>query len=244
MTYRVLVNGARGKMGQLAVATLEKQPQFELVGTLGREDDLRRAIADLQADIVVELTNATCVYENSLVIVEQNAHPVIGASGLLPEQITRLQTVCATKKLGGLIVPNFSIAAVLMIRFAAMAAAYLPDVEIIEAHHPQKIDAPSGTALKTAEMIASARDFKKNQSAQHEEKKEVRGKLYHEVPIHAIRISGVLARQQVLFGSIGETLSITHESIDRVSFMPGLIRACERVSGLDGLYYGLEHVLE
>ena len=243
MKCRVIVNGARGKMGSLACETINNHPAFELVASLGHGDDLQRTIIATKAQIVVELTRADCVYENSLTIIKNDVHPVIGASGLLPEQIKSLQHLCSEKKLGGIIVPNFSIAAVLMMRFAAEAAYFLPEVEIIEAHHQQKLDAPSGTAMKTAEMIAAARHDKKNKLMLKELLPGARGATYHDVNIHSLRLPGVLARQQVIFGNMGETLSITHDSIDRSSFMPGVILACEQVQKLNTLFYGLEHLL-
>jgi 4-hydroxy-tetrahydrodipicolinate reductase len=244
MQSRVIVNGAHGKMGTLACETINNHPDFQLVASLGREDNLQKAILDTKAQIVVELTRADCVYENSLIIIKNNAHPVIGASGLLPEQIHTLQELCAEKKLGGIIAPNFSIGAVLMMRFAAAAAHFLPEVEIIETHHQQKLDAPSGTALKTAEMIAAARRDKKNQLSLKELVQGARGATHHDVNIHSLRLPGVLARQQVVFGNTGETLTITHDSIDRASFMPGVILSCKRVQQIDRLYYGLEHLLD
>ena len=243
MKIRVIVNGARGKMGSLACETIGKHPSFELVAGLGRSDDLQTAIKETKAQIVVELTRADCVYANSLAIINHNAHPVIGTSGLLPLQIQKLQRLCVEKKLGGIIVPNFSIAAVLMMRFAAVAARFFPEVEIIEAHHQQKLDAPSGTALKTAEMIAEGRANKKNELPLKELVSGARGASYHDVNIHSLRLPGVLARQQVIFGHVGETLTIAHDSIDRSSFMPGLILACERVQQLNTLLYGLDPLL-
>jgi 4-hydroxy-tetrahydrodipicolinate reductase len=243
MKCQVIVNGARGKMGSLACETINNHPAFELVASLGQGDDLQSAMIETKAQIVIELTRADCVYENSLTIIKNNVHPVIGASGLLPEQIRSLQHLCSEKKLGGIIAPNFSIAAVLMMRFAAEAAYFLPEVEIVEAHHQQKLDAPSGTAMKTAEMIAASRRDKKNHLLLKELLPGARGATYHDVNIHSLRLPGLLARQQVIFGSIGETLSITHDSIDRSSFMPGVILACEQVQTLDKLYYGLEHLL-
>ena len=244
MKTPVIVNGAQGKMGRVACETLEQHPEFELVASLGRGDDLAQAIIDTQAQIVVELTRADCVFENSLTIINHGAHPVIGASGLLPEHIRTLEERSKAKHLGGIIVPNFSIAAVLMMRFAAVAARYLTEVEIIETHHQQKLDAPSGTAMKTAEMIAEARRNKKADLALKELVPGARGATHHGVNIHSLRLPGVLARQQVIFGNTGETLSITHDSIDRYSFMPGLILACKGVLHLDALYYGLEHLLD
>lgn len=244
MVSSVIVNGARGKMGSLACETIEDHPAFKLVARLSREDDLQTAILDTKAQIVIELTRSDCVYENSLTIIKNNAHPVIGASGLLPEHIKSLQALCEEKKLGGIIVPNFSIGAILMMRFAAAAAHFLPEVEIIEAHHQQKLDAPSGTALKTAEMIDAARHSTKNRLSLKEVLKGARGATHHQVNIHSIRLPGILAHQEVIFGNHGETLSITHNSIDRASFMPGVVLACERVQQLDTLYYGLEHLLD
>ena len=244
MQSRVIVNGAHGKMGSKVCETISNHPSFLLVAALGRDDDLQREIINTKAQIVVELTRADCVYENSLTIIKNNAHPVVGASGLLPEQIETLQMLCAEKKLGGIIVPNFSIAAVLMMRFAAAAACFLPEVEIIEAHHPQKLDAPSGTALKTAEMIAAARRGEKKQLPVRELVSGARGATHHNVNIHSLRLPGILARQQVIFGNTGETLTITHDSIDRDSFMSGVILACERVQDIDTLYYGLEYFLD
>ena len=223
MTLRVLVNGAFGKMGSIACQTLREHPDFEVIAGLGRQDDLKQAIAANNPDLVLELTRADCVYRNSLTIIEAGIRPVVGASGLNAEQIQHLKNRCEDQRLGGLIVPNFSIAALLMMRFAAQAAQHLQDVAIIEAHHPQKIDSPSGTALKTAALIA-----------EHQQKDPA------DIIIHSMRLPGVLARQEVFFGSPGETLSIVHNSLDRSCFMPGLILACQRVVSLNRLYYGLE----
>jgi 4-hydroxy-tetrahydrodipicolinate reductase len=239
---RIVVNGALGKMGQIASVTLAGHPDFELVDTLGREDNLRDSIVNTRADIVVDLTSADVVYQNALTIIEQGASPVIGTSGLLAEQITELRQRCDAQGLGGIVVPNFSIGAVLMMQFAAIAARYMPDVEIIEAHHPQKKDAPSGTAIKTADLIAKVRK-KKLPYACKEVLKGARGALSQNVAIHSLRVSGVLAEQEVLFGQTGETLSIMHRTNDRISFMPGLIIACQQVTSLKTLCYGLEHLL-
>lgn len=243
MQTRVIVNGAQGKMGTLACKTIQNHPDFQLVGALGREDNLRQTIAATKAEVVVDLTRADCVFDNSLGIIESGARPVIGASGLLDEQIRVLQDKCEAQNLGGIIAPNFSIAAVLMMRFAAEAAKFLPEVEIIETHHQQKLDAPSGTAMKTAEMIATARTAPNNELALHELVPGVRGGSHQGVKIHSLRLPGFLANQQVILGTQGESLTITHNSIDRASFMPGVILACQRVLRLNKLYYGLESLL-
>ncbi|QMT61737.1 4-hydroxy-tetrahydrodipicolinate reductase [Legionella sp. PC997] len=243
MLTRVIVNGANGKMGSMACETLNNHNEFELVAQLGKEDNLAQAIKDTQTQIVVDLTRADCVYQNTLTIINHGAHPVIGTSGLLPNQINELTAFCESRRLGGIIAPNFSISAVLMMIFAAKAAEYFPEVEIIEAHHQQKLDAPSGTALKTAEMIAAARKNPKNKLNLKELIPGARGGVHGEVNIHSLRLPGVIARQQVIFGSVGETLTITDDCIDRRSFMPGIILSCQKVLGLSTLIYGLEHLL-
>lgn len=241
--YRVIVNGAKGKMGSLACQTLSQHPEFELVGELTREDDLADAIANTNAQIVVELTQADVVYDNALTIIHHGARPVIGATGLVAEQIEELKKECGARHLGGIIAPNFSIGAVLMMTFAAKAAEYFSEVEIIESHHQQKLDAPSGTALKTADMIAKARRKPKNQIELRELIPGVRGGVQQEISIHSLRLPGLLARQDVIFGQLGETLTITHNTIDRACFMPGVVLACQKVMALDQLIYGLEHLI-
>lgn len=244
MPTRVIVNGANGKMGQFACSALTAAPDFELVAQLSREDSLQQAITALRPDIVVDLTCADTVFSNTSTIIESGARPVIGTSGLTPEQIALLTTRINQKQSGGIIVPNFSIAAVLMMRMAAEAARYLPDVEIIESHHTQKYDAPSGTALKTAELIAQARTNAPSAKTGHESLPGVRGGQHQGIPIHSVRLPGILARQEIWFGSPGETLQLTHNSLDRSCFMPGLLLCCKKVLHLNTLYYGLEHVLD
>ncbi|WP_133136441.1 4-hydroxy-tetrahydrodipicolinate reductase [Legionella rowbothamii] len=243
MLTRVIVNGASGKMGELACETLNVHPEFTLVAQLGRQDNLAQAIHDTQAQIVVDLTRADTVYQNSLTIINNGARPVIGTSGLLPEQVKNLTIKCEEQGLGGVIAPNFSISAVLMMLFAAKAAEYFSEVEIVETHHQQKLDAPSGTALKTAEMIAAARKSPKNKLILKELIPGARGGTHCDINIHSLRLPGVLARQQVIFGNAGETLSITDDSISRNCFMPGIVLACQKVMTLNGLIYGLEHLL-
>ncbi len=239
----VIVNGAYGKMGSLACETLNQDARFELIGRLGREDNLAQAIQEMQPAVVVDLTNADSVYENTRLIIEMGVHPVIGTSGLLTEQISELQNLCLQQNLGGIIVPNFSISAVLMMSFAAKAAAYFTEVEIIEAHHQQKLDAPSGTAIKTAELIAANQNKPRNCLQTRELIAGARGANHQKINIHSIRLPGILARQEVLFGNKGETLSIIDNSISRECYMPGLLLSCEKVCSLDHLVYGLEHIL-
>ncbi|KGP64060.1 dihydrodipicolinate reductase [Legionella norrlandica] len=243
MLARVIVNGANGKMGSLACETLDNHKQFELVAKLTKQDNLGQTIRDTNAQIVVDLTRADCVYENSLTIINHGARPVIGTSGLLQAQIKELAKRCEETQIGGIIAPNFSIGAVLMMLFAVRASEYFSEVEIIEGHHQQKLDAPSGTALKTAEMIAAARKNPKNKLPIKELIPGARGGSHHDINIHSLRLPGLLARQEIMFGSVGETLSIIHNSIDRHCFMPGIVLACQKVLELNTLVYGLEHLL-
>lgn len=243
MLTRVIINGANGKMGSLACDTLDNHPEFELVARLTKQNNLGQAIKETQAQIVIDLTRADSVYANTLTIIQNGAHPVIGTSGLITEQINELKAECTHRQLGGIIVPNFSIGAILMMNFAAKASEYLSEVEIIESHHQHKLDAPSGTALKTAEMIACARKNAKNNLSLKELIPGARGGVHHDINIHSLRLPGILARQEIIFGNTGETLSIVHNSLDRNSFMPGVILACQKVVGLNTLIYGLEHLL-
>lgn len=240
---RVIVNGAKGKMGLLACQTLNRDKDFDLVAELGKHDDLAQSIANTKAQVVLDLTRADCVYENSKIIIQSGARPVIGSSGLVDAQIQELNALCETRQLGGIIVPNFSIAATLMMLFASKAAEYLSEVEIIEAHHQQKLDSPSGTALKTAEMIAAARMNVKNKLELKEMIPGARGAVFHDINIHSLRLPGILARQEIIFGSLGETLSVVHNSIDRQCYMPGIVLACHKVLGLSSMVYGLEQIL-
>ncbi|MDP3562179.1 MAG: 4-hydroxy-tetrahydrodipicolinate reductase [Legionellaceae bacterium] len=243
MSVSIIVNGSNGKMGTMACNAIEEHPDFILAARLGRNDNVTDAIKDTGAAIVIDLTRADCVYKNTLAIINAGAHPIIGTSGLLDEQIKMLQSLCNEQKLGGLIVPNFSIGAILLMRFAAEAARLFSEVEIIEAHHQEKLDSPSGTAIKTADMIAAARQNEKKQLPVKEIVAGARGATYQDINIHSLRLPGILAQQQVIFGSVGETLTITHNSIDRNSFKSGLVFACQHVQKIDELYYGLEHLL-
>ena len=244
MSIKVIVNGANGRMGQEAIIALNADPRFELVAQTGRADDLASIIKETNADVVVDLTTADSVFENAKTIITAGAHPVIGTSGLQPEEFMTLKQLAAEKNLGGIVVPNFSIGAVLMMRYARDAAKYLPDVEIIEMHHDGKLDAPSGTAIKTAELIHETRKSLPEQKQLRETITGSRGAEKHGVHIHAVRLPGLVAHQQVLFGGNAETLTIRHDSMHRSSFMPGLLLACEKVGDFHQLMYGLENLLD
>lgn len=240
---RVLVNGARGKMGQEAVKAIQGTPGLMIAGESGKADDLKEMIATTSSQVVVDLTTASVAFNNASQIIEADAHPVIGTSGLRKEQVAELIKRCAKKNLGGLIIPNFSIGAVLVMRYARDCARYFPSVEIIELHHNKKADAPSGTALRTAELIAQVKTKAPVETSQEELSPGARGADHHGIPIHSIRLPGLLAHQAVMFGGVGETLTIRHDVSSREAYMPGLCLACRKVVTLDGLMYGLEHVL-
>jgi len=240
---RILINGAAGKMGQEAVKAIRNAPDLILVGETGRNDNVTSAIAKTQAQVVVDLTTASAAFDNACQIIDAGAHPVIGTSGLLEEQVQLLAERCEQKKLGGLIVPNFSVGAVLAMQYARDCARYFPSVEIIELHHNKKADAPSGTAARTAELIAQVKAKAPINLAEKEILPGARGASYKDIPIHSIRLPGLLAHQIVMFGSAGELLSIKHDITSREAYMPGLCLACRKVVTLNSLKVGLEHVL-
>jgi 4-hydroxy-tetrahydrodipicolinate reductase len=243
MTTRILVNGALGKMGQEVVKMVQNEPNFTLVGSTDQNDNLSETIKKTNAQIVVDFTHPSVGFQNSKTIIEAGAHPIIGTTGFSTEQIAELKKLCATKKLGGIVAPNFSIGAVLMMKYARDAAHYFSAVEIIESHHDGKADAPSGTAIKTAEMIAEVKNKTKPKVGEKITIEGSRGGVHHDIHIHAVRLPGIVADQQVIFGSVGETLTLAHRTVHREAFMPGVRLACQKVLELNELVYGLEHLL-
>lgn len=243
MSIRILVNGALGKMGQEAVKAIQQDVDLKLVGQTGKTDDLTAAIIQAQADVVVDFTNPLVAYKNALTILNAGSRLVLGTTGVTSEQVQELERICKQQHRGAVIAPNFSIGAVLMMQFAQQSARYYPDVEIIELHHPGKMDAPSGTALKTAEMIAQENKQHKIAKPLKETIPGSRGASSHGIPIHAVRLPGLVANQEIIFGGMGETLKICHNTIHREAFMPGVLLACRKVMKLDHLVYGLEKIL-
>jgi 4-hydroxy-tetrahydrodipicolinate reductase len=243
MPIRVLVNGAEGKMGHEIVKTIQQDKAFELVGATDKNDDLAKAIQKSKTQIVIDFTASSVAFQNASIIIAAGVHPVIGTTGFLPEQIEELSKRCARQKLGAVIAPNFSIAAVLAMQFTQQVAKYFPHAEVIEMHHNTKEDSPSGTALRTAELIAAARLGTPLVKKSRETVPGARGANHQEVPIHAIRLPGLVAHLMVIFGGRGEVLSIKHDSLHRESFMPGIKLACNKVLEHQELVYGLEHLL-
>jgi 4-hydroxy-tetrahydrodipicolinate reductase len=244
MTIAVLVNGAKGKMGQEVVRAVQAEGDLRLAGAIDIGDRLEEAIPRTGAQVVVDFTHPSVAVENVEKILRAGARPVVGTTGFDSAAIARLQALAGQLGIGGLIAPNFAIGAVLLMRFAAEASRYMPDVEIIELHHDGKADAPSGTAMKTAEMIADRRTTVPPPRKEHESVPGSRGGLYRGVRIHSVRLPGLVAHQEVLLGGLGQTLSIRHDSISRTSFMPGVILAVRKAPELKTLYYGLEKILE
>jgi len=241
---KVLVNGANGRMGSEAVKAINNDPALTIVGEIDYQDDLASAIQSLKPQVVVDFTAASAGFGNTQIILNNGACPVIGTSGFVEAQVAQLQALSSEKGLGGLIAPNFSVGAVLMMKFSAEAAKYLPDVEIIEAHSPQKEESPSGTGLRTAEMIAAARTSAPQATSDKELIEGARGAELEGVKLHSIRLPGVVAQQTVFFGGLSETLKIEHNSQHRESFMPGVVLACKKVVERDALVYGLEHLMD
>ncbi len=240
MAIRVIVCGAKGRMGLVSCDAVSAADDMELVATLDRGDSLMDALKQHKPDAVVDFTVPECVFENTKCLIENGVSPVVGATGLSTAQIEQLQAMCAKRKLGGLIAPNFSLGAILMMQAASQIAAHLPQAEIIEMHHDQKVDSPSGTALKTAAMMAP---FTSSQTVPYAEQ-TARGESVDGIAIHSVRLPGLFAHQMVMFGGEGETLTIRHDSTDRRAMMPGLLLGLRRVGELDELVYGLEHLLE
>lgn len=262
---KVLVTGAAGKMGREVCRSILNDPELDLVGAVDvsnagadladligfcdREiiikDDLSQALIETGAEVMVDFTHPSAVIQNIRTAFGRKVKAVVGTTGITTEELEGIATLAEDAGVNIIIAPNFALGAVLMMRFSAMAAKYLPDVEIIELHHNQKADAPSGTSLKTAEMIATARRGKPQKNFKEQEiVPAVRGGEIEDIRIHSIRLPGLVAHQMVVFGGQGQTLTIRHDSIDRTSFMPGVLLAIKEVSKRKGLTYGLDKLLD
>jgi 4-hydroxy-tetrahydrodipicolinate reductase len=212
---------------------------------LGFDTTLRRMLQREQPDVCVDFTHPDAVFDNTMTMIESGCRPVVGTTGLSVEQMDWIDQALRDKGLGGLVVPNFAIGAVLMMRFSQEAARYFDHAEIIELHHNKKADAPSGTAIKTAELMSRNQErFGPTNAGERETLEGARGASGPaELRIHSLRLPGLVAHQEVLFGAPGEILTIRHDSLDRACFMPGVLLAVKKVGELTGLTYGLEHIL-
>ncbi len=247
MSTRVAVLGAAGRMGSTTVQAVTEAADLELVAALDVGDDRAVLTADA-VDVAVHFTTPESVMAGVEACVAAGVHCVVGTTGFDAARLDTVRRWCdAAPAVGVLVAPNFGIAAVLMMRFAAQAAPYFDSVEVIELHHPTKADAPSGTARRTAALVAAARREAGSgpmPDATTDELAGARGADVEGVRVHAVRLRGLLAHQEVLLGGSGETLTLRHDSTDRVSFMPGVLLGVRNVAAHPGLTVGLEHYLE
>jgi 4-hydroxy-tetrahydrodipicolinate reductase len=245
---RVGVLGARGRMGQQVCKAVDSAPDLDLVAMVDAGDWLF-SLADAGAQVLVDFTHPDVVMDNVRFAVDQGIHAVVGTTGFTSE---RLETVRewlaeAPTPTNVVIAPNFGIGAVLSMKFGQLAARYYDSVEVVELHHPNKADAPSGTAIRTAELIAAARKdagLPAPPDATTQSRDGARGADIDGVHVHALRIAGMVAHQEIVFGAQGETLTIRHDSLDRVSFMPGVLMAVRSIASRPGLTVGLEALLD
>jgi 4-hydroxy-tetrahydrodipicolinate reductase len=262
---RIFVSGAAGKMGREVVKAVLADKELELVGAsdakfhgtdVGQLVGLSSVGVELsgilsaetlkasRAQVVIDFTNPQSVMKNCKIALESGVHPVIGTTGLSKEEIAEIENIAKKFQTGAFIAPNFAIGAILMMKFAQEAARYFPNVEIIELHHDQKLDAPSGTGLKTAEMIAEVRPvFTQGHVNEYEKIPGARGGDYQGLRIHSVRLPGLIAHQEVIFGGLGQALTIRHDAYSRETYMPGIVLAAKKVINLSGLVIGLENLL-
>lgn len=244
---RVGVLGARGRMGAEVCQAVEAADDMEVVAMVDTGDWMFD-LADAGAEVVVDFTHPDVVMDNIRFCIDQDIHCVVGTSGFSADKLTTITGWLEPKpSLGVLVAPNFALGAVLCMRFAEAAARYYETVEIIELHHNRKADAPSGTAAHTARLIAAARaraELGEMPDATTTEVPGARGGLVDDIRVHSVRLSGLVAHQEVLFGGDGETLTIRHDSLDRGSFMPGVLLAVRGIADRPGLTLGLEKLLD
>jgi 4-hydroxy-tetrahydrodipicolinate reductase len=243
---RLGVLGARGRVGSTISAAARTAPDLELVAELGSADALDTLIA-ARAEVVVDFTRPEVVMRNLEFLIEHGIHAVVGTSGIDGAHLPQLRDwLSARPGLGVLIAPNFAIGAVLSMRFAEQAARFFDSVEVIELHHARKLDAPSGTAFHTAARIAAAREqahVPPGPDATTIAMDGARGANVEGVRVHSVRIPGLMAHQEVLFGTTGETLTIRHDSFDRAAFVPGVLLGVRQIAKHPGLTIGLESLL-
>ena len=247
MTIKVAVLGAKGRMGQTTVEAIDSTSDLELVAASDLGDSLDLLVSS-GAQVVVDFTHPDSVMGNLEFAINHGINVVVGTTGFNSEKLETISGWLGTNPgVGALIAPNFGLGAVLMMQFAAQASKYFESVEIIELHHPNKADAPSGTATRTAELITQARNSVAKEvmpDATSSGLQGARGAKVGDVPIHSVRLRGLVAHQEVILGDIGETLTIRHDSIDRTGFMPGVLLGIRKVAATPGLTFGLEHFLD
>jgi 4-hydroxy-tetrahydrodipicolinate reductase len=241
MTTQVGVLGAQGRMGSEVCRAVEAADDLTLVAGVDVGDDRNPLVG---CDVVVDFTTPDAVMDNLKWCLDNGVHVVVGTTGFNDERLDTVRGwLGSSPERGVLVAPNFGIGAVLMMRFAATAAPYFDSVEIVELHHPHKVDAPSGTARRTAELIAAAREGKPSPDATTQQIDGARGAEVDGVHIHSVRLAGLIAHQEVLLGGHGETLTIRHDSLARESFMPGVLLGVRWVVDNPGLTVGIERAL-
>ena len=242
---RVAVVGAAGRMGREACAAVEAAPDLSLAARIDVGDDLAAGLA--AADVAVVFSVPDVAEEHVLACVDAGVHAVVGTTGWTPDRLERVRArLEGAPGVGVLVAPNFALGAVLLMRFAVLAAPHFESVEVVELHHPDKVDAPSGTARHTAELIAAAREdagMPPVPDATTTGLDGARGADVDGVRVHAVRLRGLVAHEEVLLGGPGEQLTVRHDSFDRASFMPGVLLGVRTVAGRPGLTVGLEHYL-
>ncbi|BCV21148.1 4-hydroxy-tetrahydrodipicolinate reductase [Moorella sp. Hama-1] len=264
VTIRVIVTGAAGRMGREMTRGLLQAEDIAVVGAVDRQQagadigtlnglppagvtittDLAEVIAATRPQVMVDFTVAAAALANARIAVERGVSPVIGTTGISLDQLDELHQLCEDRQVGAVVAPNFSLGAVLMMHFAGEAARYFPRAEIIEMHHDQKIDAPSGTALKTAELMAARIKETPKLLPVEEKVAGARGATYQGLAVHSVRLPGAVAHQEVIFGGQGQLLTIRHDTTSREAFLPGLLLAMRKVNQCRGVVYGLENLLE
>jgi len=239
------VLGAKGKVGATMVQAVEAADDLTFTAGVDAGDPLS-LFTDSQTEIVIDFTHPDVVMDNLKFLIDNGIHAVVGTTGFTDERLGKVKAWLADKPdVAVLIAPNFAIGAVLSMRFAKQAARFFESAEVIELHHPQKADAPSGTAARTARLIAEARKgLPPNPDATSTGLEGARGADVDGIPVHSVRLAGLVAHQEVLFGTQGETLTIRHDSLDRTSFVPGVLLAVRTVGEHPGLTVGLEPLLD
>ncbi|MDG3010931.1 4-hydroxy-tetrahydrodipicolinate reductase [Rhodococcus sp. D2-41] len=247
MSIRVGVLGAKGKVGQAICAGVERAADLELAAEVDKGQRLE-AFVESGTQVVVDFTHPDVVMDNLEFLIRNGIHAVVGTTGFDAARLDRVRSRLADRpEVGVLIAPNFAIGAVLSMRFAQAAARFYDSVEVIELHHPHKADAPSGTAYRTAALIAEARregGVGISPDATTTELEGARGASVDGVRVHSVRLAGLVAHQEVLLGTEGETLTIRHDSIDRTSFVPGVLLGVREIAGRPGLTVGLDPLLD
>jgi len=242
-SIRVGVLGSNGRMGATVCQAIAASSDFELVAELDIANDLAELVSK-KVQVVVDFTTLDVVMANLEFLAKNNIHAVVGTTGFDAARLGKVAELFKQSEANIIIAPNFGLAAVLMMQFAQLAAPYFESAEIIELHHPRKADAPSGTAKRTAELIAQARTgLPPMPDASTDVVNGARGANISGIPVHSVRLQGLVAHQEVLFGGPGESLSIRHDSYDRESFMPGVLLAIRKVSEIPGLTFGLEELI-